>query len=403
MKIKVLTLSIISAINLMAIDINSAVNSAIKNNFSLKQQEYILESSKIDFDLAKKSISPRVDLNYNYNNKDKVLYTQTKEDSTASIKIFYNLFNGFKDKYNIDSYSHKYNYSKQIYEAFKQDFILEVKEKYINYLLASKNKITFDEELKLYSKQYKDSSNYYAQGLIAKNELLEVEVKMLQAKQNLQNAKANEKISKLILENIIGKKIDTKLEDIDLKDNINFNNQTVSNRSELKALQSLIISLENSAKSINSTYYPKIDTSLSYNSYSQEAFNNRDDQATATVNISYNLYDNQQDKLKALKLKNQVMQTKMALKDLELSLNLQLANIKEQLKVSTLNLETATKALKVSKLNFSIVENKLKEGISSNKDLIDANYMLTKSKQDYFEAYYNRYLNIAKFERIVGF
>jgi outer membrane protein TolC len=85
MKIKVLTLSIISAINLMAIDINSAVNSAIKNNFSLKQQEYILESSKIDFDLAKKSISPRVDLNYNYNNKDKVLYTQTKEDSTARL------------------------------------------------------------------------------------------------------------------------------------------------------------------------------------------------------------------------------------------------------------------------------------------------------------------------------
>jgi outer membrane protein TolC len=386
----------------MAIDINSAVNSAIKNNFSLKQQEYILESSKIDFDLAKKSLSPRVDLNYNYNNKDKVLYTQTKEDSTASIKLSYNLFNGFKDKYNIDSVLNKYDYSKYMYEAFKQDFILEVKEKYINYLLFLKNKNTFDEELKMYKKQYQDSSNYYAQGLIAQNELLEIEVKMLQAKQNLQNAKANEKISKLTLENIIGKKIDTKLEDIDIKNSLNIDNKTVSNRSELKALQSLISSLENSSKSINSSYYPKVDTSVSYNSYSQEAFDNRDNQAIGTVNISYNLYDNQQDKLKALKLKNQVMQTKMALKDLELSLNLQLANIKEQLKVSTLNLETATKALKLSKLNFSIVENKLKEGISSNKDLIDANYMLTKSKQDYFEAYYNRYLSIAKFQRVVG-
>jgi hypothetical protein len=28
--------------------------------------------------------------------------------------------------------------------------------------------------------------------------------------------------------------------------------------------------------------------------------------------------------------------------------------------------------------------------------------MLTKSKQDYFEAYYNRYLSIAKFQRVVG-
>jgi outer membrane protein TolC len=400
MKIKALSISIIGAINLFAMDINSAIDSAINNNYTLKEQQYILDISKIDVDISKKAYGVRVDLGYNYNNRDKAL-TTSKEDSTASAKISYNLFNGFKDKYNIDASSDKYLYSKYMYEAFKQDLILEVKRKYINYILMQKNSATFDEEVKLYKRQYQDSLNHHNQGLIAQNDLLEVEVQMLQAKQNLQNAKALENIAKLELEKIIGKKINTNLQAIDFEKSLDINNPTIQNRSELKALKYLISSLENRTSATQSSNYPIIDTSLSMNSYSSQAFDSRDEQTIGSVSVNYNLYNNQKDKLAVLKLKTQVMQNKMVLKELEATLNLQLANTQEQLKVSSLNLVTATKALQSSKLNYEIVQKKLKEGLSSNKDLIDANYLLTKSKQNYFSAYYNRYLSIAQLQRVV--
>jgi len=91
----------------------------------------------------------------------------------------------------------------------------------------------------------------------------------------------------------------------------------------------------------------------------------------------------------------------MQLEDLKQEITLQYESAKEQLEVSKLNLKTATKALETSKLNYEIVGNKVQEGLSSNKDLIDANYLLTQSKQNYFSAYYTRYLAIATLQRVL--
>ena len=91
----------------------------------------------------------------------------------------------------------------------------------------------------------------------------------------------------------------------------------------------------------------------------------------------------------------------MQLEDLRQEINLQYQNANEQLEVSKLNLKTATKALETSKLNYDIVVNKVQEGLASNKDLIDANYLLTQSKQNYFSAYFTRYLSIATLQRVL--
>ena len=312
------------------------------------------------------------------------------------------------DKYNIDANKDLFESSKFIYEATKQDLILRVKTKYINYILKQKNSQTFSEALKLYEKQYEDSSNFFAQGLIAKNELLEVEVQMLQAKQNLQNAKKDEKISKYELENIIGTKLVDKVEQIKIDDSISFDKTDIENRSELKALSLLVKSFISISKSSQSGYMPKVDASFSVNKYGEDISpNNRtdypDDQSIASININWNLYNGEKDKLSVLINRKKARQYEMQLKDLKQQIELQYVNANEELEVSKLNLKTARKALETSKLNYEIVVNKVQEGLSSNKDLIDANYLFTKSKQNYFSAYYDRYLAIAILQRVLEY
>lgn len=406
MKTKIISLSLIACANLFAIDINNAVDTAIKNNYSLKEQQYVLDESKLNLDSSYSGYKPKLDLNYTYNRRNKVVTGEIKRDSIASATVSYNLFNGFMDKYNIDSSEHLYESSKLTYEAYKQDLILEVKSKYIDYLLQEKNSQTFSEALKLFKKQYEDSSNFFTQGLIAKNELLEVEVEMLQATQDLQNAKTDEKISKHELENILGTKIVGEVKSINVVDNISFDKKNIENRSELKALELVSKSYKSLANASQSGYLPTIDASFSINKYGESA--NLDDidgypdsQKIGMVSVNWNLYNGNNDKLNVLINRKKASQYMMQLKDLKLEINLQYENAKEQLEVSKLNLKTANKALETSKLNYEIVGDKVQEGLSSNKDLIDANYLLTKSKQNYFSAYYNRYLAIATLQRVL--
>ena len=409
MKNKILGLCVFTSLNLFALDINQAVQIAVQNNFELKKQKYILDESEARLDASYGGFKPRVDLNYNYNNRDELITGQIKEDSVLSATISYNLFNGFMDMYNIGASKDLFKASKFTYEASKQDLVLNVKKAYINYLLQEKTTQTFQNALKSFEKQYFDSQNFFNQGLIAKNELLEIEVQMLQAKQNYQNSKSSLKISKLSLANVLGKEIknDEVINPLNqVKISISNYELEIENRSEVKALELLTSSYKSSAKGVKGSYYPKVDASFSYNQYGEDMTPNDrtgypDNQGVGSLNVSWNLYNGNKDSSTIAINKNKASQTKMALEDLKQQIKLQYQNAKEQLEVSKLNLKTATKALETSKLNYEIVSDKVQEGLSSNKDLIDANYLQTKAQQNYFDAYYNRYLAVATLQRVL--
>lgn len=406
-----IVLSLILGANLFALDINSAVDLALKNNFALKQQQYILDESKANLDGSYSGYKPKLDLNYNYNSRDKLITGQVKKDSTFNATVSYNLFNGFFDKYNIDALKGIYSSSKYTLEAKKQDLVLDVKSAYIDYLLKQKQKNTFNEALKLYEIQYNDSKNFYNQGLIAQNELLEVEVQMLSAKQNLQKAKGALKIAKQKLENIMGKRIskDESLKELEKNsiEKIVFDETLLENRSELKALESMVKSYSNMVQTAKSNYYPKLNASFGYNTYGddldpKDRTGYPDSQSIGTLSLNWNLYNGSKDKYSMASYRSKVSQNQMALEDLKLQIQLQYENALENLETANLNFQTASKALETSKLNYEIVYNKVKEGISTNKDLIDANYLLTNAKQNYFGAYYDRYLATATIQRVLG-
>ncbi len=408
-KNKLIYLSLFIVINLFAIDINDAVDIALKNNYSIKQQQYVLEESQVSFDSSKTVYSPKLDLYYNYNNRNKLITGQIDEDSTINASLTYNLFNGFSDKYNIQASKRLLNYSKFTLNAFREDLILNVKNIYIAYLLKQKNTQTFYEALKQYEKQNFDSKNYLDQGLIAQNELLQIEVEMLQAKQNYQQAKSEQKIAKKRLKNILGDKLNESETIDELTSNIisisTFNKNKLNDRSEIKALDQLIQNYKSQSKSVKGNLYPKIDAKLSHNQYGDDflptnRYNYPNSQNIGSVTLNWNLYNGKKDDLAIVINKKKIKQIQMQIEDLKLQIKLQYEEAIEELDVAKLNLTTSKKAKEQAKMNYDIVKNKVQEGISTNSDLIDANYLLTKSKQNYFSAYYNKYLAIATLQRV---
>jgi outer membrane protein TolC len=405
---KIVSILMVFGLNAVALDINGAVQKALENNYSLKEQQYIVQEQQETLEGSYSGYLPKANVLYSYNDRNKVGMGQLEEDSTLSAVLSYNLFNGLSDMYTIESYKNILKSSNYTFEAAKQDLILSVKVAYTKYLLAQKNTQTMEEAYKLYTVQYKDTQNFFDQGLVAKNELLEVEVQMLQAQQNLQKAKSDEQIAKVNLENIIGVQIKTPLQELgDIPNSLDESLVLLTNnRSEILSLQKVLQSLKNQQKSVQGSFYPKVDAKLGHHRYGDDvSVDGRagypDSQNVGTIEVNWNLYNGNSNSAQEKVLQKKIQQVAMRIEDLKQKIQLQYQTALEEYKLSKLNLQTAKKSMESAKINYEIVGNKFKEGLSTNKDLIDANYLLTNSKENYFSSFYNKYIAIATLQRIL--
>lgn len=405
-----LAVTTIFCANVNALTIQKAVDLAIVNNNLLKEKTYKIKENDEKLIGAKSSYKPTVNVNYSYDTKNNPILTQTKHDSTFNATLSYNLFRGFADKYNIESAQSDFLSSKYNYIASKQDVILKVKQNYINYLNYRKNTLVQQKSVELFQKQYDDSKNFYEQGVrVALNNLLEVEIELLRSKQLLLKSKSGQKIAKEQLLNTIGIVVNEDLDEVELIENENildtFDKLNLQNRSEIKALNAYRNSLLNKEKSLKGSYYPKVDASIQHKRYGDDFNLNEKDgtydaQNIGGVTLSWNLYNGGKDKSSIVALKHQVSQVNFQLEDLKLNIDLQYTNAKEQYILANENLKISKKAFEQSKVNYDIVDNRFKEGVSTSKDLIDANYLLTQAQVNYYSAYYDKILAKASLERV---
>jgi len=412
-KNKLLTLSLVASVyatGVSALDLSGAVYMAVHKNPDLLVQYANYKESKQNIELTQSNFKPSFDLSYGYNNRDEVNAGSNKEDGTLSAKLSYNLFNGFKDISNKESSKFLSKSSKFSLDALQNDIILDTKEAYIKVLDKQNALETFEVEYELFVKQYTDAKNRYDQGLMARNDLLQVQVNMSNAKQNVVRAKADVSIAKIELSNMIGgmdltnEKIE-KLDDRHLK-SVDLNEVDLEKRSEIQALKMNLESLKKQQKATKSSYYPKVDASVAHNRYYDnlgfdEVDNGIDDQNTINLTASWNLYDGGSTKTQVAIYNTQMAKLKAQLVKTQLDIKLQFENAKSDLNVSKDNYKTASLALEQAKENYNIVRNRFNEGISTSTDLTDANFLLTSAKQRFSKAYFDKYLSVATLHRVL--
>ena len=410
-KIKLLTLSLTAflAVNLNALSLDDAVSIALKNNFEIQGKSYDYTESLENVKLNNSNNLPKLDATYGFMNTDKPNVGYESDEATASLKLSYNLFNGFKDFASKESARYLSESSLYSLNATKQDIVLSTKTAYINYLDKQNALETYNSAYKLFQEQFIDSQNRYNQGLIAKNDLLQVQVNMSSAKQNVVKAQGDLKVAKFQLSNILGgmnleNESIEKLNEQTLKSFV-YDESLLENRSEIQALKMNLESIKELEKSAKSGYYPKVDASISQNRYydelSKKIENKEDNQNIANVTATWNLYNGGYDSSLITIYKTKYLSSKAQLEKTKLDIKLQFENAKSNLQVANENLETSKLALLQANENYAIVKNRFDEGISTSTDLTDANYLLTQAKQGFNRAYFDKFIAISTLDRIV--
>ncbi len=358
---------------------------ALAKRETIKRFVVNLEKSEKDIAIAKSGFLPSVDLSYRGNLLDEAsnLTSIYDEDSLVTGAISWNVFNGFKDKYQLESSQLLNEVEKYQLQGLKQDIQLNVA---LRFLAVYERRASLEVAKKNYEtlqKIYRDAQNRYEVGLIDKNELLKFKVDLDNS--DIQTEQAKAELQKSV--NLLGREIGEELqldqldfslfESVPAKQDLETDRTAMlAQRSELQVLKRLKDASEMQAKAIQSEYYPKVDLVGSYSNYDNDLINGsgdvNNDELLAQFRVSMNLYRGGSTMASVAKARLETRGLQYDLKEQTDSLLAELQNLHIDRDISLRNLEVALLGIEQAEENLRVTRLKYSEGLQRESELLDA-------------------------------
>ncbi|WP_455755739.1 TolC family protein [Sulfurimonas sp.] len=411
---RIVLIFIVSYMTLFGLTLQESIELAINNSPKIAISKSNIKYNEYLKDESMGAYHPTLQAGFDWQKlKHKTSFTFTPTHN-YSLSLKYNLFNGFSDYANVSSKDSELESAKLENDSVVADLKLEVISVYTDYLKAQKNIKTQEEQLTSLTKQYENTKVRYEQGIIAKNDLLLIEVDKLKAEQALTKANSNLLVTKSNLENIIAMSISSNdiIEDFDvsvekINDLSSLESQMMKNRSEIKAMVFKNKSLLSQKDALTGNYLPKVNLEASHQINDQERTSGAltlqpKDQTTYGVNVTWDLYSGFRNRSMQKALLEQSHQQNYLLHQLKLDLKSQLVQVYENLKVAKSAKNVAARAKESATENYRITSDRYDYGKVDTLTLLVSQSNLTLAINENNNAYYDLYLAYKILQRVVG-
>jgi len=390
---------------------DEAVKLAIKNNHRVRGYRHQREARHFNLKSKKAEFLPDLDLSYTYTSLDEASLYQTKESSIASIEAKYNLFNGFIDTNNMKEAGALLDAASYKEKSIEADIVFEVKIAYIELLRAKKNLDVSVETVKLLERERQNAGFYFREGIIAKNELLKVEVELASVMLTRLQGQSSLTTAMDRLEMITGAKAGDLSEPSDLleqtisrPDYKSIYDYNILHRTELRYLQAIRDAKKFEIKSLRGEYLPAIDLALRQSSFGDEATPSgragEDDETRGEISATWKLFAPIKKGYDVESERAEFSSIEEAIAELEDDIRFQLKSAVEEHRLAMGKLIVAEKGITHAEENYRITENQFRQQIATTTDILDAGAALSSAKNDYNNARYDLQAAIARIERI---
>jgi len=273
---------------------------------------------------------------------------------------------------------------------------------YFDLLEAEKMIQVEEREVERLEAHLRDAKSLYEEGVITKNDLLQAEVKISDARQRLLTAKDLRAVTASRLNNVLVRPLNTEIEATDayIKELKGVSEDVLAldmekawetaekQRPEVLIADETVRSLELERRSKKADYYPRFFVRGSYD-YLQNRYQTPDANWSLVLGLGINLFSGGSTKAEIQKLEYQKMRL------LEEKDNL-IDGIKLELKKYLLNSRSAKDRIEVTKdavqqaeENLRINRVKYEEGVGTATDVLDAVTLLTVAETNYYKAIYD--------------
>lgn len=399
---------------LFGLTIDESIDIAIENSPQVSISKSNIKYNEYIKDEVSSAYHPTLDAGFAWQSLENTTAFSFSPAHNYSLSLKYNLFNGLSDYSTINSKKYELESAKLENISLIADLKLSVMKAYTDYLKAYKNIKTQEEQLASLTKQYDDTNSRYELGIVAKNELLLIDVEKLKAEQALIEAKSNLLITVSNLEFIMGIEIEDKnsisdfnVEVSDVDELASLEEKMLTNRSEIKAILFRSKSILSQKDAVEGNYLPKVNLEATHQINDQERTTGSSiiqpkDQTTYGVNVSWNLYSGLADKSKQKALLEKDNQQNFLLHQMKLELKNQLNRAYENFKVAKSAKIVAKKAFESAEENYRITSDLYSYGKIDTLTLLVSQSNLTEAENADNNAYYNVYIAYQTLQRIVA-
>lgn len=283
------------------------------------------------------------------------------------------------------------------------DYLMfEVDKAYMQLQLAYKGVEVLELALKTANENKKIADNSFKQGYLQRADVLSVEVRLTEIKNQLQTAKSNIENASNYLSFLMNTNSDVILQPIDslTVSNVNLyaNKSITENRSDIKAMHLALDAYESMNKADKMAFLPRLNAFGSYELYDDQIFQGDANGYLFGAQLSWNIFEGSKRFGKAQKSKAEFDKSKLEYDQYVSQSNLELHKAKRMLTDTENKLNLTQLALKQSKESLRIRTNRFKEGLEKTSDLLMAETQYAQKQLEYYQTifeynYAQAYLN----------
>ncbi len=314
-----------------------------------------------------------------------------------SISIQQTLFDFQKDSSAFKSSKAILNSKKIDIERVKNLVALDFLIIYFDLLEAEKMVLVSEQEVERLVSHLGDAEHLFEEGVITKNDLLQAEVQISDAKQRLlsaQNLRAlttsrlNSALSRALTHDVTVADVDVSTVNLETLNKEKAWEMAEQQRPEIMIIDETLKALDFEKTAKQSDYFPHFYAKGGYD-YTENEFMVHEDNWYLLFGLSMNLFQGGATRAEILKIENQKMklieQTYKLLDDIKLEVErslLEMRNANERIAVTKDAINQAEENLRINKLKYE-------EGVGTATDVIDAVTLLTMANTNYYKASYD--------------
>jgi len=273
----------------------------------------------------------------------------------------------------------------------KDYIVFEVDKAYMQLQLAHNAVIVLEKALEAAKANKKMADNSYKEGFLQQADVLNVAIRVLEVKNQLQTAKNNVQNASNYVSFLMDDKSDVIYEPTEtlIVASFNTDDKKISeNRADIKAMQLASKGYEAINKADKMAFLPRLNAFGSYEMYDNKIFRGNANGYLIGAQLSWDIFKGSKRFGKAQKSKAEFEKSKLAYDEYVSKSNLELNKVKRQLVAAKNSLELTSLAVQQSKESLRIRKNRFKEGLEKTADLLMAETQFAQKQLEYYQTIY---------------
>lgn len=296
-----------------------------------------------------------------------------------------------------------------------RDLILQVKRSYFELLQKEKLGMVSEQAVTQLMAHLEVAKSFYDVGMIPRNELLQADVELANARQDLVVGQNNVLVAKSLFNTILRRQVDRPVEVEDVLAYEPFDQayaealeKALTLRTEILIADLDVNTAEKDITLSKTDYYPSVDLQANYRRLGDDPGINGGEGITAadewdmTATLSWTFWEWGKTRYGVNEKLRRLEQARLAKIGIEDTIRYEVKEAYLKVKEAENNILTAEKAVEQAKENYRINEERYKEQVATTTDVLDARTLLTKTQNNYFNALSAFNISKAALERAMG-